>query len=159
MAAETKKLSFRCGFSLVDVLVAVAILLIAIIGTSRLRYYSAMDARKAGLRIGAARTGLLLCENWRGVNGSGTYDPVASLGSDVTISTGTGPSAPSGFTSLGSYTINLNGTTYYATLSWRDVQTGLRALNIIVAWPLRNQAPTGVADADRSFELTTYALI
>jgi len=158
MVPKTIKIRRRRGFSLVSVMIAMAILLAALIGTSNFRYYSALDAQKAAAKITASRIGLMLCENWRGLGGTETYDPATSLGSALTITPSTGPAKPEDFTLLGSYTVTLNGANYYITLSWKDVTTGLRALNIIVAWAQREQGTSSLNDADKSFKLTTYAL-
>ena len=158
MVLKTRKIRCRRGFSLIGVMIAMAILFAALIGTSNFRYYSALDAQKAAAKITASRIGLMLCENWRGLGGVETYDPETSLGSSLTITPSTGPDKPGDFTLLGSYTITLNGANYYITLSWKDVSTGLRALNIIVAWAQREQGTSSLNDADKSFKLTTYAL-
>jgi len=158
MVPKTCKIRCRRGFSLVSVMIAIAILLAALIGTSNFRYYSALDAKKAAAKITASRIGLMLCENWRGLGGMETYDPAAYLGSDLTITASSGPSEPADFTLLGSYTVTVNGANFYITLSWKDVSAGLRALNVIVAWAQRDQGSSSLNDADRSFKLTTYAL-
>ena len=101
----------------------------------------------------------MLCESWRGLKGTKTYDPAAHLGTALTITqSATGPDKPVDFTLLGNYTVTLNGANYYITLSWKDVSTGLRALNIVVAWAQRTQGVSSLNDADKSFKLTTYAL-
>jgi hypothetical protein len=139
-------------------MIATVILIAALIGTSNFRYYVTMDAQKASAKITAARIGLMLCESWRGLKGTETYDPAAYFGSALTITPGTGPDKPVDFTLLGSYTITLNGANYYITLSWKDVSTGLRALNIVVTWAQREQRTSSLNDADKTFKLTTYAL-
>jgi hypothetical protein len=145
-------------------MLAVALLLIAIIGTSNFRYYASLDARKAAAQTAAARIALTLCESWRGLQGDLSYNPVSQLGSFVTVTAGDGPAQPAGFVLLGKYKIVLDsnqtdaeGADYYASLSWKDVQPGLRALNVIVAWAQRGQK--GVINTDKSFVLTTYTLI
>ncbi len=158
MVPKKSKIRRHHGFSLISIMFAIAILLAALIGTSNFRYYSALDAKKAAARITASRIGLMLCENWRGLGGIDTYDPVAYLGSDLTISTSTGPAKPTDFTLLGSYTVTVNGANFYITLSWKDVSAGLKALNIIVAWAQRQQGQSTLSDIDKSFKLTTYAL-
>jgi len=158
MIPKKRKIHCRRGFSLVSVMIAMVIILAALIGTSNFRYYSTLDAQKAAAKITASRIGLMLCENWRGLGGSETYDPLTSLGSALTITAGTGPDKPADFTLLGRYTITLNGANYYITLSWKDVSTGLRALNIVVAWAQREQGVSSLNDTDKSFKLTTYAL-
>ena len=158
MVPKTCKIRSRRGFSLVSVMIAIAILLAALIGTSNFRYYSTLDAKKAAAKITASRIGLMLCENWRGLGGIETYDPVTYLGSDLTITASSGPSEPTDFTLLGSYAVTVNGANFYITLSWKDVSAGLRALNVIVAWAQREQGTSSLNDADKSFKLTTYAL-
>ena len=158
MIPKTCKIRCRRGFSLVSIMTAIVIILVALIGTSNFRYYAILDAQKAAEKITASRIGLMLCENWRGLGGIKTYDPVAYLGSDLTITTSRGPAEPNDFTLLGSYTVTVNGANFYITLSWKDVSAGLRALNIIVAWAQREQGTSSLNDADKSFKLTTYAL-
>ena len=165
----SKKYKVRCrrGTTLVSAMVAVAVILIALIGTSNFRYYSALDARKASAQTTGARIALMLCESWRGIQGDQTYDPITNLGSDVTVTDSEGPANPDDFTLLGSYEIILDNPgnedndyniTYYATLSWKDIQPGLRALNVIVAWAQRDQGIDGFAGTDKSFPLTIYTL-
>ena len=156
MVLKTKKFRFRQGVSLIEVLIAIVILAVVVIGASGYRYYSALDSRKALMRSTAARIGLLLCENWRGIKGAETYDPMAHFGSELSITASTGPEEPEYFTLLGSYTVVSNCADYYATLSWKDVSAGLRALNVVVAWAQRPQGETILDDADKSFKLTIY---
>jgi hypothetical protein len=135
-------------------MIAMTILIAAIIGTSNFRYYSALDARKAEAKITASRIGLMLCENWRGLGGTSTYDPVAFLSPDLTIAASSGPTQPTGFTLLGSYTVTVNNANFYITLSWDDVSPGLRALNIIVSWAQRQLGQSSLKDADKMFQKT-----
>ena len=143
----------RNGFSLLDVIIASTVLLIAIAGTSAYRYHSALDQRKAAMQITAARAAQMLCESWRGVQGAATYNPTAYTWADMTISTGTGPTVPSGFTSLNSYALSSNNFNYNATLSWQNVSSGLRALNVQIAWPT-----SGTGAANNSYTITGYTL-
>jgi len=166
MVSQTARTSSRRGVSLVDTMVAVTILLIALLGTSTLRYTAALDARRADARTTAARIALLLCESWRGLDGDETYDPTAHLGSDLKVAQGAGPAYPEDFTLLGSYTVAFDDGTgvdnYMTTLSWKDVQPGLRALNVTVAWASREQLgetwqQIGGLRVDKSYGLTVYA--
>lgn len=166
MCIKARKKDFRNGSTLISSLVAVTIILIAIIGTSNFRYYAALDTRKATAMTESSRIALLLCESWRGMQGDLSYDPIANLSSDLIISNDEGPLAPDGFTTLGSYLIML-GTdsdqseykiSYYVTLSWRDIQAGLRALNVNVSWAQRDTGTGGFEGTDKSFSLTTYTL-
>jgi hypothetical protein len=137
---------------------AVAILSITLIGVSGYRYCSSLDARKADAYIASARVGYLLSESWRGMQGSEAYDPVAHLGAGMAITASDGPEAPGGYTVLGSYEIVLNNIVFYTTLSWKDLSSNLRALNIILIWAQRTHEQNELDEADKSFELTTYVL-
>lgn len=160
MRSRADNIRRRRGMSLVGTMVAVVILLIALIGTSSFRYYSALDARKADAQTAAARVALMLCESWRGINGDLTYNAAAYSGGNLAITASVdGPAKPADFTLLGSYAIvldDVDGVNYYTTLSWKDVQAGLRALNVIVAWDQRDQGDGGIGDVDKSFRLTIY---
>jgi len=159
-----KRLKSAGGFTLVEVMATIVILSVAVIGASGYRYYAALDARKGAMKTTAARIGLLLCESWRGVNGTDTYDPVAQFSSELAI-TENSTLDENGhqhqyaykdgtFTLLGKYDVVVNDTNYCAFLSWRDVATGLRALNVVVVWPLQDGYLQG--SPYRPFGLTAY---
>ncbi len=151
----------RSGVTLISTLISIAIILTALIGTISFRYYATLDARKAAAQTTASRIALMLCENWRGINGDTDYDPVAYLGSNIKLTQSEGISEPDDFTLLGSYNIipdeeddDAEGADYFVTLSWKDIQPGLRALNVVVSWAQRGQR--GLENTDKSFRLTTY---
>ena len=147
------------GLTLIEVLLAALVLSIAILGTITYRYYSALDGRRALIHATATRTAQLLTESWQGTNGSQSYDPVSHLSCDnLTITTGIGPQAPDGFTSLDSYELLFNNMKFYATLSYKDLQPGLRALNVALAWSQRDKSENNLDDMDKLLQLTTYAL-
>ena len=150
MISQTNKAHRIRGASLVGTMVSISVLSIAVIGTANLRYYAALDSRKASMHNTAARTALTLSESWRAVNGAETYDPIEHLGSDLTITQSTVPEEAAydeTFNLLESYKVVLNGTNYYVSLSWKDVSPGLKALNVIVAWAQRDEQEGG---ADKS---------
>lgn len=146
------------GFTLVEVMAAIAVLAIAALGASAFRYHAALAARTADLQTTAARTALLLCESWRGTSDTSTFDPTQLTTSDpdsaLAIETSyEGPAVPADFTPLGIYAITIDGVNYNAVLSWKDISPGLRALNVIVAWnPRGSQSEL----PDKLFKLTTY---
>ena len=155
------------GLSLVETMVAIVVLSIAVIGASGYRYYAALDTRKADMRMTAARVALLLCESWRGLKGDETYDPIVHFGSELLItvddSNDVAPDEPDDFTKLGSYSILLNGVQCYSTMSWKDIATGLRALNVVVSWPPRATRFESTSESfayqtsdNKLFKLTTY---
>ena len=159
-----KKTKSAAAFTLAEVMVVILILVVTMLAGSGYRYYSAMDARTAALHRTAARLAMLLCENWRGIEGSEAYDPAAYLGSASPITaTGTPPGvAEEGFNLLGTYKVVLNGDNYYAALSWKDLNTELRALNVIVTRPQRSSQADGEnfswtdVSGNELFKLTTY---
>lgn len=154
MFKETKG---KKAFTIIEVMIAITILLIAVLGTSAFRYNAALSARRADLYTNAARTALLLCEGWNGVGGAPAFDPVEAFGgSDLTIINDIGPSVPSGFTALGSYKVLLEGGDYYATMSWKDLATDLRVLNVIVSWDQCGRGTNSFANADKSYQLSAY---
>ena len=160
MSPKADKNRHRRGVSLVSTMVAVVILLIALIGTSSFRYCAALDARRADAQTSAARIALMLCESWAGVDGVLTYDPVIQLDNNLVITASTtGPAKPEDFTLLGTYKVVLkdyHGVNHYATLSWKDVQPGLRALNVVVAWAQRGPGADGIENVDKTFRLTVH---
>ncbi len=163
MVSRTGKTGSRRGVTLIGTLVAVVILLIALIGTSTFRYTAALDARRSDAHTTAARVALLLCESWRGLNGDETHNPIQLAGGDFEISQSSwnGHVTPDGYTLLGNYEIVMDSRDpdsfdYYATLSWSDVQPGLRALNISVAWAQRNETAESARNVDKSYALTVY---
>jgi len=150
-----KKPKSMQGFTLVEVMIATVVFIIAVLGTSAYRYSAALSARRADLQTTAARTALLFCEGWRGESGVATYDPVTRFFGEMDISASAGPTKPDEFTPLGSYKVVLEGNSYFVTLSWQD-NTGLRALNIIVAWDQHGSGSSNLSAADKTFKLTTY---
>jgi Tfp pilus assembly protein PilV len=152
------KIRLQSGISLVETMNAIVILSIGLIGISAYRYCSAMDAHKADTYAASARIGYLLSESWKGMQGSETYDPIARLGAGLPITASNGPEAPAGYTILGSYRIVLDDNVFYATLSWNDVNSGLRALNVVLTWAQSAEGQNDIDKADKSFELTTYVL-
>ena len=163
MITRARKIRARRGVTLVGTLVAVVVLLIALIGTSTLRYSAALHGRRADAQITAARVALMLCESWRGLDGDETHDPIQLAGGDFDVkkSSWGGHVTPDGYTLLGNYEIVMDSTNadsfnYYATLSWQDVKAGLRALNIDVAWAQRIESEKGAKNVDKSYVLTVY---
>lgn len=152
---------FPKGISLIDTMVAITALAIAVLGASSFKYYTTIEVRKATSRADAARLALTLCESWKGLDGDLTYDPVTALSSQLTISTSAnGPTEPNEFTELAKCVITFDEVNYFITLSYNDVDTGLRALNTSVCWSHRQYGEDEkiFADAILSLELTTYAL-
>ena len=160
-----KRPRVRTAVTLIEVMAAIVIVAIAVIGASGYRYYSTLEARRADFQNAAARIALLLCENWRGrgYDGTTTYDPAAHLTSaDLTVATsGVGPDYALGFTGLGRYEITMDGVHYWAALSYDAGADGLRTLNVVVAWAQRQTGSdeaeaVAAAGGNKTFRLTTY---
>ena len=156
-------LKIRKGLTLIEVMVAVTVIIVAIIGSLTFRYFCALDARKSSVQTTAGRLGQLLLEGWSGLGGRAISDSynifnpasLSNAASELVIISDVGPSVPSGFNSFGSYRVTADGAYYYATLSYQDdAANGLRVLNVSVAWP--EKYPVGAFSGDdRSVNFTT----
>jgi len=150
------------AFTLVEVMLTISILAVSVIGTSGYRYYAALDGRKAEMQATAARVALLLCETWRGVRGDEDFDPVEAFGSELDIRS-LGKSYPdlleSGFAPylLGHYSVSVNNADYRLIMVSRNVEPGLKALNVRIWWDPRHQTSTIFNYfKPKSFRLTTF---
>ena len=136
-------------------MISVVMLVIAVIGTASYRYCAALEVRRSDAQVTAARMGLMVFEGWRGANGNGTYDPVTCFSSDLEITELIGSYDHAGFALLGVYKVTVDDIDYYVMLSSRDVQPGLKRLNIVVDWSWREELPA-FWDSDELFKLTGY---
>jgi Tfp pilus assembly protein PilV len=157
-----KRRQIRSGLTLVELMLAAAILMVAIIGGMAYRYYATLDARKADIQMTASRNAIMLLESWRGSSGSDTFDATTLTSSPglVIADSGTGPAAPSGFTTLASHgtcSITTDYMVYYVTLSTKPTVDGAtpKALNIQIGWRQDRQAGA-LASTDKVLGFTTY---
>jgi hypothetical protein len=162
MKSTTKRHKSSGGFTFAEVMGAILVLTIAVLGASAYRYHAALDTRKADLQTTAARMASLLCETWRGTDDPNTFDPVASFGTELAITpvdVHDAPRAPTGLNTLGTYSIVANDVDYRTVLFWRDVQPGLRALSVVVVWDWNDLNYSNISYRDnKTFKLTTYVL-
>ena len=147
--------------TLIEIMAAIVIIAIAVIGASGYRYYAALDARRASNRSTAARIALLLSENWRGLGHDRTadFDPPTHLYPDMDVAVSeAGPDYAEGFTALGRYEIVANNAQFWAALSYRNEAADLRTLNTVVAWKGRPgiTSDSGDINMDKTFKLTTF---
>jgi len=63
------------GFTFTEVMGAILVLTVAVLGTSAYRYHATLDVRTADLKTTGARMACLLCETWRGTSDPNTFDP------------------------------------------------------------------------------------
>ena len=108
---ETRSIRLVRGFTLVEQMVAGAILAIAALGALQYEYFAAGHARIAQVQTAAARVAQLLMEDWKSTGGSTEYDP-SSLG----LGFSSAGAAPAGFTSAGGLGGTLNNSVYSITL-------------------------------------------
>ena len=81
MAPSRRKI--RSGFTLIEIMAGLLVIVVGVLGAIMYRYNSALDARKADLHMGATRMALLLLEEWKGMSGA-PYDPT-KIETDLSI--------------------------------------------------------------------------
>ncbi len=154
----------KTGLTLIEVMVAMVILMVAGLGALAFRYYCSLDARKADIQITAARIGTMLLESWIGQGGSTSYNPVTQLTAQLkstdpasSVDGGvTGPEPQGGLSRTGSnndYKIVVNGVNYYVTLSTNTAVSPV-PLSVSVAWRHDYQAGS-ISASDKCVNLTT----
>jgi hypothetical protein len=146
----------RRAITLTEAMIAAATLVIAVIGTSVYRYQATLGVHQADLYSTGVRMTLLLCEGWSGTSGALSYNPVTTFSPELNIIASTGIDAPTGFTKLGSYKISIDGFPYYATLSWKNMGSGITSLHVVVKWNQTDRAANTLVNANKSYILTTY---
>ncbi len=85
-----KRAKFPTAVTLIEVMVAILIMSVAVLGASGFRYYAAMDARKADVQVTAARLASLILSGWKGGGGYSGY-------SKYDLITGVDPLDPNGY--------------------------------------------------------------
>lgn len=148
----------RCkdGITIIEVAVAIVVMLVGFIGTTSYRYYAALDENKATAWRNAARIGLLFSESWKSVKGYRLYEPEEHLDPPIGVDAVFGNGVPDGYTENGTYLVVADNRNYYITLSWKDVDAELQALNVEVNWTPNPPQGNGITDAYKSFTLTSF---
>lgn len=123
MAVKLPK--YTTAFTLVEVMSAMVILTIGILGALSYEYYATRNTQISQAEITATNTAQLLLEDWKSTGGSEEYDPsILGLGFSDPIK------IPADFTSaqgLGTplndavYKITVNGIPMLVMLVWKDV--------------------------------------
>jgi len=72
MAIKRPK-KFASAATLVEVMAAIIILTVAVLGAAAYRYFATLDVRKADVQITAARLASMLLDSWRGSGGHSGY--------------------------------------------------------------------------------------
>ena len=141
------------GFSLIEVMVSVAIIVVVALGTLCYQYLSVKHSRIALAQNTATRIGQLLLEDWKSTGGDTDYDP-SSLG------LGFAALVPA---SAGCFLITLDNQTFYIQLVLPPTQIDqdtvanikLLRLNVIVKWR-KDYTLGAISASDPQVSLTTY---
>jgi prepilin-type N-terminal cleavage/methylation domain-containing protein len=118
------------GVTLIEVMVAMAVLAIAALGALSYQYHSAKHSRIAKLEMTATRTAQLLLEDWKSSGGASNYDP-STLGIGITKD----PESEY-------YKIEVDDLPMYIRLMYKDIATDtaagvtLREISVITRWRL-----------------------
>lgn len=135
------------GFSLMEAVVAMAIIAVAAAGALSCEFFVAKHVRQAKADMIAARTAQLLLEDWKANKGSEDYDP-NSLGLNFTNNLGNGR-----------FMAIVDFLPMYFTLDARDIDMSvnppLREITVTAQWrnDFSQQQP---GDGDSRLDLTTY---
>lgn len=141
----------QSGFTLVEVMVSVAIIVVVALGTLCFQYQGVKHSRTAEAQITATRLGQLLLEDWKSTGGATDYDPV-SLGLGFAA-----PASPN----LGYYRITLDNQTFFLQMTQSEIDhddvAGVRLSQLRVTTKWRRDFTMGVLGIDdQTITLTTY---
>lgn len=150
----SQKKSQRDGFTIVEVMAAMAIVIIVALGTLSFQYNNVRQSRISEAQITAARIGQLLLEDWKSSGGDTDYDPNA-LGLGFT------------FVTTYNYKITLDNQTFYIQLARQmapvasgsnpDNVAGVTLLQLSVTMSWRKDFGTGtVSSSDPTLTFTTF---
>jgi hypothetical protein len=144
MIITVKRPKFASAVTLIEVMLAMAVLVIAALGALGYQYYAAGHSRIARAQITAVRTAQLLLEDWKSTGGSEEYDLTAlGLGfssrlfipSQWSHGHGEGLGSP---LRASAYAVTVDDLPMVVTLRWEDVAEDtiaaikLRQLAVIV---------------------------
>jgi len=154
------------GVTLIETMVAVAIMLVAVTGATFYQYYTVLDARKADMRMEASRLGLTLLEGWKGAGCATDFDPQTDFANgqsaEFTAALGvwdTGYGVGPLEMEVCKYAVTTEKNTYFMILSYTDESVTDNipmAMNALVTWDSRGYGGSNAADAGSSLRLTTY---
>jgi prepilin-type N-terminal cleavage/methylation domain-containing protein len=141
----------RNGFSMIEVMLAVALTCIIALGTLGYQYFSVKHGRATDAQFMASRIAQLLLEDWKGESGDADYNPESlRLGFDA-------PEAGE----YGSYIIVLGNIPFYIDMESSDVDSDaaagvtLRQIAVTVKWR-HDYARGAIRVTDPMLTFTTY---
>lgn len=156
------------GFTLIEVMISMLVIMIIVIGAVSYMYACVWNARRADVQITANRLGQIMLEGWK-VSGAGDeilfFDPTDNDFDDYLpeeITAAAGPPGLSTGTPLGSYRVKVNNVNLFVTLSYRNEQPvpledPLYLLNACVAWN-RNYVSDTLSGTYDSISMTSYSI-
>ncbi len=141
----------RDGFTLIEVMVAASITVVAALGTLCYQYYGVKNSRVSQAQLTATRIGQLLLEDWKSTGGDQDYDP-AALGLGFVDPTGA---------ETGTCRITLDNQTFYMLLEQSPIDEDTVAgvtlcqIRVTVKWRM-DYSPGATTSQDPEIFLTTY---
>ena len=129
------------GFTLVECMVVMLILMVTFSGIMSFRYFAVLSAERAETELLAARAAVVVSEAWRAQKGADDFDPIHQSFDDHfliqsgSVSAFSGAAGPS-YILLGNYQIQIEGRRFNASLLYEnsaDVQN-VRILHVVLAW-------------------------
>jgi hypothetical protein len=122
---DARRGDFASGSTLMEVMVAAVILVVAALGALRCQYYAAGHGRIARAEIAAARVAQLLLEDWKSTGGSTEYDPSGlGLGFSQPLT------VPDGFITAEGLGVVLNDAVHAITVDDTAMQVMLKYLDV-----------------------------
>jgi prepilin-type N-terminal cleavage/methylation domain-containing protein len=146
----SQKKSQRHGFTILEVMAAMAIVIIVALGTLSFQYNNVRQSRISEAQTVAARIGQLLLEDWKSSGGDSDYDPNTLRLGFTLVTTNNYVTIPP-----------LDYQTFYIQLASQTISTDtvagvtLLQLSVTVSW--RKDFGTGtVSSSDPTLTFTTY---
>lgn len=143
---KQKKHTNKQGFTLVECLVVMLILLVAFSGIVGFRYYSILSAERAEMQLLVSRAAVVISETWRAQKGVTDFDPTQQgFDQDFTIQLASGAAfvsaIPSGTQLLGNYEVDIAGRQIQTQLVYEDSADvpNARLLYVVMSWLDRKQ--------------------
>ena len=160
----------KSGVTLIELMVAMVVIIIAVLGATMYRYGSVTDARRADIQMCAGRVALLVVEEWKAAAGSYTFDPADDIALNSALAGGSDDITISEKVDDDYWPVSLTGgkdSYYYVKINWEDDidgdgndDDGIRRLDVQVAWKLADVS--GVPDTDdwaRAVKLSSYVRV
>jgi len=157
----------KSGVTLIELMVAMVVIIIAVLGATMYRYGSVTDARRADIQMCAGRVALLVMEEWKVAAGSYTFNPANDIALNSVFAGGSSDITISAKVDDVYWPVSLTGgknSYYYVKLSWEDDidddgsdDDGIRRLDVQVAWKLADVSGVpNTADWARAVKLSSY---